>query len=86
MIAQHFTELIVWELSNELRELVIALTATAPVKRDFEFCRQIRGSADSTCANIAAGFGRFRPRVFANFLEICKGFAARDAGSPQECA
>lgn len=71
--AKHFTELIAWQLANELREGVIALTSTSPIKRDFKFRDQILDSADSACANTAEGFGRFRPAEFARFLGIAKG-------------
>jgi four helix bundle protein len=71
--AKHFTELIAWQLANELREQVIALTSASRISRDFRFCDQFRGAADSACANTAEGFGRFRPAEFARFLGIAKG-------------
>ena len=40
--------------------------------RDFRFRDDIRASAGSAPANIAEGFGRFRPRPFAQFLEYAK--------------
>jgi four helix bundle protein len=73
VVARHFTELIAWQLANELRESVVEITAMPGVSKDFTFCRQIRESADSACANIAEGFGRFRPAEFARFLGIAKG-------------
>jgi four helix bundle protein len=51
---------------------VFAFTATAPASRDFKYCDQIRSSSSSAPANIAQGFGRFRPREFARFLEIAR--------------
>lgn len=71
--ALHATQLIAWQLANDLRNSVIAFTATPPASRDFRFCNQIRASADSACANTAEGFGRFRSKEFERFLGIAKG-------------
>jgi four helix bundle protein len=73
VVARHFTELIAWQLANELREEVIAFTSTSPACRDFRFCADIRGSVESACSNTAEGFGRFRPREFVRSLEIARG-------------
>jgi four helix bundle protein len=40
---------------------------------DWGLRRQLREAAHSSCANIAEGFGRYRPREFARFLEIASG-------------
>jgi four helix bundle protein len=39
----------------------------------FTFRKQIRASSASASSNIAEGFGRFRPKEFARFLEIARG-------------
>ena len=72
MGAQSFTELVCWQLSNELSREILAITARAPACADFWFCRQIRNSSASACGNIAEGFGRFQPGEFANFLRYAK--------------
>ena len=43
MGATDFTELAAWQLSHELRELVIAITDRSPTCRDFKFCRSNQG-------------------------------------------
>jgi four helix bundle protein len=69
MIARRYEDLDAWQLANELKEEVYALIKDGPASRDFEFRDQIRGSAASTTRNIAEGFGRFRPKEFAKFME-----------------
>jgi four helix bundle protein len=62
-----------WQLSWELKERVVAFTATNPAARDFKFCEEILKSARSAPDNIAEGFYRFNPPDFANFVRIAKG-------------
>src|SRR5688572_9297074 len=69
---KHYKELIVWQLSYELEREVFAITATGEVAKDFKFRDQIRDSSASAPRNIAEGFGRYRPREFARFLEIAR--------------
>jgi four helix bundle protein len=73
MVARHFTELVVWQLADELRREVVAFTATLPACRDRKFCDQIRNSSESVCSLTAEGFGRFLPGDFRNFLRMAKG-------------
>jgi four helix bundle protein len=70
MGAKDFTELAAWQLADELRTLVIAITERSPARRDFKFCDQMRDAARSATNNIAEGFGRFRHRDFAHVLRI----------------
>ena len=62
--------LVAWQLCEELADLVVAITATGPVSKDFNFCDQIRRSSGGPGPNIAEGFGRFTPREFAHYLRI----------------
>ena len=73
MIARHYRELECWQLSNELKNRIYAFLATGPVADDFDFCKQIRGSARGATRTIAEGFGRFRPADFARYLEFARG-------------
>jgi len=73
MGARDFTDLAAWQLADELRTLVIAITERPAARRDFKFCDQIRDAARSATNNIAEGFGRFRHRDFAHFLRIAVG-------------
>ena len=62
--------LIAWQLCEELGDLVVALIATGPAAKDFQFRDQIRRSATGPGPNIAEGFGRKSPKEFARFLGI----------------
>ncbi|MEO6212019.1 MAG: four helix bundle protein [Vicinamibacterales bacterium] len=66
-------EFIVWQLADEVRREVIALTDNEPVNRDWRFRRQIRGACDSACSNFAEGFGRHKYQQFAYFIRIVRG-------------
>lgn len=70
MGAKHFTELRCWQLSNKLKRDVYALTAKDSVRKDRDFCDDIRRSARSALSNIAEGFGRETHPEFARFLSI----------------
>ncbi len=63
----------VWQLGNELRDRVHAITANAPVSDDWRFRNQMRDAASSVARNIAEGFGRYRHREFAQFLSVARG-------------
>jgi len=69
-MARDFTELVCWKLSYALKCEVFEFTATGPASRDFKYRDQIRDSSSSAPANIAEGFGRFKPRDAARFYEI----------------
>ena len=73
MIARHYRELECWQLSNELKRRIYAFLATAPAAHDFDFYKQIRGSARGATRTITEGFGRFRPADFARYLEFARG-------------
>jgi four helix bundle protein len=62
-----------WKLSWELKERVVAFTATDPAARDRKCCEEILESARSAPDNIAEGFYRFNPPDFANFVRIARG-------------
>jgi four helix bundle protein len=71
--ARRLEDLDVWLLSVELRDEIIRLTNSGRCARDVEFCDQIRDACSSPPRNIAEGFGRFKPKPFANFLRIARG-------------
>ena len=73
MIARTHEDLEAWQLANQLKIEVYALIKDGPASKDFEFRNQIRDSAASATRNIAEGFGRFRPKVFAKFMEYAVG-------------
>lgn len=69
--ARHFTELIVWQLADQLRIQVFGLTKKMPFSADFKLRSQIDDAADSVCRNIAEGCG-CKDREFARFLRIAR--------------
>jgi four helix bundle protein len=70
MGVRRFEDLEAWQLANELKLEVYRLTKAGRVTNDRAYCGQIRQSAASSSRNIAEGFGRFRPRPFAQFMEF----------------
>jgi four helix bundle protein len=72
-MAKQFTDLVAWQLSDELRRLIFAIAAQPHVARDFKYCNQSKDAARSAASNIAEGFGRFRHKEFAQFLRIAMG-------------
>ena len=70
MVARDFTELIAWQLAQQLNAFVHDVTKRPGLSKDFDFCRQANDAAESAPRNIAEGFGRFAPKEFAQFLRI----------------
>jgi four helix bundle protein len=68
-----FEDLVAWQLAFELQKEILAFTAQREVRSDRDYCLQLRDSIASVTRNTAEGFGRFRPREFARFLEIAHG-------------
>jgi four helix bundle protein len=68
MGAKRVQDLDVWRLCEEVRLLVLAGIESAPARKDFKFCNQILRAAEDAVSDISEGFGRFRPREFAQFL------------------
>lgn len=76
MGARTYRDLEAWQLADDLRREVIAFTAKPPASRDLRFCSGIRDAAGSVCRNLAEGFGRRRPREFAQYARIALGSLA----------
>ena len=53
-----FTDLEVWQLSNELEKKVFSIIQTTSLSKDFALKDQINKSVGSIPDNIAEGFGR----------------------------
>jgi four helix bundle protein len=66
-------EFIAWQLADDVRRRVFNLTNRPAFDRQQWIRMQLRKAAHSSCTNIAEGFGRFRPRDFARFVEIARG-------------
>ena len=70
--AKRLDDLVIWKLACELRDAIAAAVEGGSAAKDFEFRDQILASSRSTAANIAEGFGHFRPRSFARYLLIAR--------------
>ena len=78
--ARHFTELIVWQLADELRVETLRITTRFGFERDLKLHSQTEDAINSVCRNIAEGFGCGH-KEFARFLEI----ARRSLNELQDC-
>ena len=69
----NYRELIVWQKSMLLAELVYKCSASFPDEEKFGLTSQIRRSVVSVASNIAEGAGRNSNNEFRNFLGIANG-------------
>jgi four helix bundle protein len=72
MIAQHYRDLICWQLSVQRCDETIAITDRPRFARNFKLCEQVGQSTRSAAANIAEAFGR-SDSEFRRFLDIALG-------------
>jgi four helix bundle protein len=70
---KHHEDLAAWQLSEELRQVIVEFLAIPQIAARRRFCDQIDQSSSSAAANIAEGFGRYKPREFARFMRIALG-------------
>src|SRR6185503_3492013 len=70
--ARHYSELIVWQLAEQIRIEVFKLTTKPGFATDFKAKEQAEDSINSTCRNIAEGFGCETHGEFARFLEFSR--------------
>jgi len=82
--AKRLEELIIWNLACELRDDIGELISRGAGEADWDFRNQIVRSSRSTAANIAEGFGHFRPRPFANHLRIARASAMETLNHSRE--
>jgi four helix bundle protein len=66
--ARHYSELIVWQLADEIRREVFKLTKRPRFARDFKAQGQADDAINSVCRNIAEGFACETHGEFAMFL------------------
>ncbi len=81
MGARHFSDLIAWQLADELRVAILALTARSRFVADRKLHSQLEDAVGSVCRNIAEGFGCESHDEFARFLEISR----RSLNEVQDC-
>jgi four helix bundle protein len=69
--ARHFSELVIWQLADQVRVEIFRLTAKPDFNRDLRARSQAEDAANSVCRNIAEGFGCDHLE-FARFLVISR--------------
>lgn len=72
MVAREYQDLKAWQHADRLRSEVLAVTSRPPLSGDKRICDQLRRAAQSACANLAEGFGRYGPKEFAHFTGIAR--------------
>ena len=70
--AKHYSELIAWQLADQLRVQTLTLTGRARFAKDFKLNCQTEDAVNSVCRNIAEGFGCESHVEFARFLKISR--------------
>ena len=78
--ARHYSDLIIWQLADELRRAVFSFTARPRFARDFKAQGQADDAINSVCRNIAEGFGCDTHAEFATFL----GYSLRSLNEVQD--
>ena len=73
MGAKTYKDLVFWQLCNELRQKVVAITSREPAKSNRRFCDHFREAISSACSGAAEGFGRRTHAEFAQFMGIARG-------------
>ena len=71
--ARSHTELIAWQLAQELKLQVYALLDTPRLKRHPDLCDELHRAASNAPRNIAEGFGRYLPDDFIRYLRFANG-------------
>lgn len=72
----NFQDLIVWQKSIDLAELIYSITSEFPSEEKYGLISQIRRSTVSISSNIAEGAARNSPREFLQFISIARGSIA----------
>jgi four helix bundle protein len=70
--ARDFTDLLIYQLADELRAETYRLTRRVALKRDLRLRTQTDDAAESICRNIAEGFGAGTHPEFARYLIISR--------------
>jgi four helix bundle protein len=71
MGVRRYQDLVAWQLANDLKNKIYRLIDNSPgAQKDFEFTKQIKGSASSGPANIAEAFASYEHRQAARYTRI----------------
>ncbi len=68
-----FREFAAWQRAEELRVMCEEFLSRPGVRQRFRRAQQLDDAVASAPRNIAEGFGRFKPKVFAQFVSFAKG-------------
>ena len=68
-----FRDLLIWQRSMELSELVYEVTRPFPVEERYGLTSQLRRAVVSIPSNIAEGYGRQSRTEYSRFLKIAWG-------------
>ena len=85
----HFQDLIVWQLADELRHEILAFTDTGPASKDFKYRDQIRDAIASACHPESAvepdpaAHARYEP-IYAEYRHLVASSVVRtpEGGRP----
>jgi four helix bundle protein len=72
-VPRKHTELICWQLADELRQLIIDHTADGPAAADFRFTGNLRDAIASACRNQSEGFYKYKHRQQRPFFNTARG-------------
>jgi len=78
------TELICWQLADELRRLVIGQTAGGSAAEDRRFTSNFRDAIASACRNQAEGFYKYRHSEMRPFFNTARGSLGETADCIQD--
>ena len=73
MAIQSYKELLVWQKSMDLADMIYKLTANWPKEETYGLTNQIRRAAVSIPSNIAEGYGRMSPGEYKHHLAFARG-------------
>lgn len=73
MAVQTYKDLIVWQKSIDLVQLIYELTSLFPKQEQFGIISQLRRAAVSISSNIAEGFGRRSHKEYLQFYAVAYG-------------
>ncbi|OFY60488.1 MAG: four helix bundle protein [Bacteroidetes bacterium RBG_13_42_15] len=73
MSVKSYKDLIIWQRSMDLVELIYLITEDFPSKENFGLTSQMRRAAVAVPSNIAEGYGRQSTGSYSQFLSIARG-------------
>jgi four helix bundle protein len=62
-----------WQKAMDLVDAIYEVSESWPHQENFGLINQVRRAAVSVPINVAEGYGRFRPKVYAHHVSIAHG-------------